>query len=1550
MSLRFHSRFLALVLSFTATLGAWAQVPEIFVQRGTAGAEVQDGGTVNLGDANYNTDLVFSFTIRNTGSYDLTNILVTKDGTNASEVVITSPSPAFTVSPAASTTINGYIRPLGLGLRTAALHIANTDPDENPFDINLTANAVAAVPEIFVQRGTSGVAVQDGGTVDLGDTYYNNTATFTFTIRNTGASDLTNIIVTKDGTNASEVVITNPLPAFTVSPAGSTTINGYFRPLGLGLRTATLHIANDDPDENPFDINLTANGVSAEIVVEWPATEEVADGGSRTFGTVALGSSETQTVTIKNTGTATLSGLSVSTVGPHDADFVITQPPSPGLQIGNSSTFTVKFAPKTRGTRSVELRVANTDPDENPYNIFLSGTAMGPEIVVEQPAGTNKMDGSSADFGTVAVGSSSSQTFTLKNVGDLDLTGLTVTKDGNYAPEFIVTANPAGPLAPDGSTTFTVEFRPIAHGIRSAALHIASNDLDENPFDLMLSGLAMGSELDVEAPSSIQLADGSSRSFGSQSISLSSSQTFTLFNRGNATLNSMAVTVDGTHAADFTVTQPQVTEVNAGSSTPIQVVFRPSASGARTAALHITSNDGDENPYDITLTGTGLAPDIRVDGNGAVEISSGGSVSFGSGDVGAPILRNLTIRNLGPGTLVFGEMGDAGTHASEFSVPTSAGETVPNGGTWNWPIIFTPQGPGLRTTKAYIHSNDPDEEPYEITLSGTGLQGELTVEQPADTPLADGQNQSFGGLNLGAERTVTFTLKNTGTLAMTLDASILGLHPADFTLTTAPASPLAVGQSTQAVVKYQPTSLGARQAELRISHNGSNIDGDFSIPLTGTTFTSDFFFSTPLFKADQGAVKVDVVVRRTNPGIASTVQLWTSYAQPQNVPPMSTAHVPGDYVMPANGVISFAVGETEKTVPITLVPKAARAKTNLHFLLELKQPSAGAALGHQATATVRVLGADNVKPTLTLTTPAAGKDSMPLPLTITGRAGDAMGIDRVEVKLDDEDPVEAMLSPATTSTSIPFVAQIPAANGLRVLVVTAYDLRGNSTSVTRSFTFTRRQRLTISYKDTSSPALNVTGGTVAMAVTPATAASAWIPTGILFPKSSAVVPGSTVKLVAKPAKGYVFSRWLTPTEPAPVLNVLGDVVTFTMLDAATTVQAEFSPTPFALPPGSTTVVGALLEQTLEGSLPPFAQQGYLSGTLTDTGSFTGKLLMNGESVPVAAALYANSPAVFTVAGQKRDFLTLPGGQLKLRLENNNDSAKPFRAVVTTAADSAVFTSLASRAAYSATKKVPAGLLNAPTKGTYTLFLDSPTAPGSPPDLVKHPSGHGYATVTLTNAGVMTLTGVLADTTPFTMSTPLLAGNNAPVYVQLPTPGGTTKKGLIMGTLAFLPEAASTATKLHGPLSWYRPQALGTKVLLYPDGWPAGVNTFASGGFYNPAITFETALGVTGESTLSLTFTGGNLPDQVVEEDFDVVKNAVIKHSPTDKSFTLTLNAATGMITGTFTPTWGTPATALPTFKGLLIQTADLKSAAGFFISNAKNDPAPKSGAVTLMAD
>jgi uncharacterized cupredoxin-like copper-binding protein len=244
-------------------------------------------------------------------------------------------------------------------------------------------------------------------------------------------------------------------------------------------------------------------------------------------------------------------------------------------------------------------------------NITVPPGGFNPEIAVQQPYGTGLSDGTATvDFPDTIVGKSSvAKKFTIKNIGSADLTGLALSKTGANPLNYQISGPAETTLAPGKSTSFTVTFSPTAKGERVAAVHIASNDADENPFDINLTGtaLAPAPEIRVEQPAGSAMVDGTAkRSFGTVVVgNTGAAKTFTIKNTGTADLKWLAVSKNGVNAADFIVTAPVQTTLAPGASTTFTVSFKPLAKGTRTAAIHIKSNDADENPFDIDLAGFG---------------------------------------------------------------------------------------------------------------------------------------------------------------------------------------------------------------------------------------------------------------------------------------------------------------------------------------------------------------------------------------------------------------------------------------------------------------------------------------------------------------------------------------------------------------------------------------------------------------------------------------------------------------------------------------------------------------------------------------------------------------------------------------------------------------------------------------------------------------------------------------------------------------------------------------------------------------------------------
>lgn len=186
----------------------------------------------------------------------------------------------------------------------------------------------------------------------------------------------------------------------------------------------------------------------------------------------------------------------------------------------------------------------------------------------------------------------------------------------------------SGALVPDGNYIFRVQYAEDAAEVdgpvtTALAWTKGSAPATVNPAAQGTLGMAPGSnnftgmsivwkpdaEIAVEYPTGTNLIDGTaSIPFGRFNVDQPSSAfTFTVKNSGTAALTlTNPVGKDGTNSSDFTVSSI-ATSVAAAGSTTFTVTFKPSAVGARTAAIHIVSNDADESPFDITLTGTGAS-------------------------------------------------------------------------------------------------------------------------------------------------------------------------------------------------------------------------------------------------------------------------------------------------------------------------------------------------------------------------------------------------------------------------------------------------------------------------------------------------------------------------------------------------------------------------------------------------------------------------------------------------------------------------------------------------------------------------------------------------------------------------------------------------------------------------------------------------------------------------------------------------------------------------------------------------------------------------------
>ena len=347
-----------------------------------------------------------------------------------------------------------------------------------------------------------------------------------------------------------------------------------------------------------------------EIEVEQPSGNGLFDGSAAVeFAGAAIGGSSVRMFTIRNSGTAALAGLSISRSGAHTSNFTVSTLSSSTLAAGASLTFTVTFVPSAAGPRTAALRIASNDTDENPFDIALTGAGLAADIQIDQPTGDVLVNGLSiVDFGIVPPGSQVTQTFGIRNTGDVDLTGITSSVIGSNPSDYAIIRTPPAVLTPGSSATFTLRFVARAPDAPSAILRITSNDPDESAFDITLTGQAVGAEIALEQPAGRNLVDGAALvDLGSIAIGTPVIRNFRLRNVGNLALTGVVATITGANSSDFAFASRPPETLAPGETYDFGVRFTAGGGGSRSAQLSIASSDSDENPFEVALIATGLS-------------------------------------------------------------------------------------------------------------------------------------------------------------------------------------------------------------------------------------------------------------------------------------------------------------------------------------------------------------------------------------------------------------------------------------------------------------------------------------------------------------------------------------------------------------------------------------------------------------------------------------------------------------------------------------------------------------------------------------------------------------------------------------------------------------------------------------------------------------------------------------------------------------------------------------------------------------------------------
>lgn len=441
------------------------------------------------------------------------------------------------------------------------------------------------------------------------------------------------------------------------------------RPTGGFGNTAYLRDIVFEPDATYPIINLQGNGMS---ISQGSAAPSFKDGTQ--FGGIKLNAGGvSRAFTITNSGSANLvltGSPRVVITGAQAGDYTVTTQPASPVPPGGSETFTIQFVASGAGVRDANVIITNNAGV--PYQFAIEGIGMASGNLIIGNHSEGNATGAIDDH--LITGNQylalRNMRVTAINAKVLEPAGATANFEcaiysdasdasgeaGQFLQGTTVVANPT-----NGWRTFALSQPVNLTAGSNYWLVIWSDTIGArvygdvggvaehgdypyggqwpDPLSLLMATPAVtyslyaeGMPLDASGPEmyvkggSTPVVDGSTNASGANGTDFggttvtsgSSTQTFTIYNVGQAALNlggTPVVAITGPQAGDFVVTTQPAATIPPGGSTIFGVRFAPSGYGTRTATVAIAHNDSPTNAYEFAVRGLGLGGGAGVLGN-----------------------------------------------------------------------------------------------------------------------------------------------------------------------------------------------------------------------------------------------------------------------------------------------------------------------------------------------------------------------------------------------------------------------------------------------------------------------------------------------------------------------------------------------------------------------------------------------------------------------------------------------------------------------------------------------------------------------------------------------------------------------------------------------------------------------------------------------------------------------------------------------------------------------------------------------------------------------
>ena len=402
--------------------------------------------SINFGNINVGQSNTQSITVSNPGNAVLNITQATASGT------------AFGLS--------GQTLPLAINPGQSAVWTASFSPTSVASysgSISIASNAAGSPATIALSgAGVQGTLTASPSSFNFGNILVGSSGTQTLTLSNSGTASVTISAASASGTGFSITGLTVPL---TLAAGQNTTFTAQFAPSATGSANGSASVTSN-ASGSLLTIALSGTGVQPQLSVT-PT--------SVSFGSLPVGSTNSQNIMLNNAGTASLTISQATVSGPGFGLSGLNVPLT--IVAGANATFTATYAPSSESSATGSISLTSNAPG-SPLNIPLAGTGVTATYLLNAAP-------SSLSFGSVIVGGNSTLNVILTNSGNSSLTisGVTVS-DSSYTTSGVAAGMT---LAPGQSTTLAVRFSPTTATTLSGNVTVTSNATN-SPLVIAVSG------------------------------------------------------------------------------------------------------------------------------------------------------------------------------------------------------------------------------------------------------------------------------------------------------------------------------------------------------------------------------------------------------------------------------------------------------------------------------------------------------------------------------------------------------------------------------------------------------------------------------------------------------------------------------------------------------------------------------------------------------------------------------------------------------------------------------------------------------------------------------------------------------------------------------------------------------------------------------------------------------------------------------------------------------------------------------------------------------